>query len=474
MDDAGSGRGAAAAALGAGVALGLALMAAPRHESLGRPLDEDARIPHLLRRAGFGASAAEVADYRALGVEGTVERLVEYEHVPETADEKLELFYFDPAKLSDIQRKWVARMFFTTRPLREKVVLFWHGLLTSANSKVGRPELMDRQNDLFRRLALAPYGELLKAVSQDPAMMIWLDTRNSRRSAPNENYARELLELFSMGVGPYTEQDVRQAAQAFTGWTLDRDYKAVFNPSQADRESKPFLGTMVKTPEDVVDAIVAHPATADFMAEKLFAFFAYPNPEPATVAPYAELFRATSGSIKAVVRAILTSPPFYSERAYRARLKSPVEYAVGVLRQLRIPTDGGGVVERMVRMGQQLYNPPNVAGWPGGRTWLNSGTWIERMNFANAVTATRGESRIIQIDVRRYLEELGLRRADEVVEHFLGLLVDGRTNARARRVLDDYLGVAPSHDVLADRKLVDEKLRGLVYLVLAMPEYQLC
>jgi uncharacterized protein (DUF1800 family) len=365
-------------------------------------------------------------------------------------------------------------MAFTTRPLLEKMVLFWHGLLTSANSKVGRPELMERQNDLFRRLALAPYAELLKAVSRDPAMMIWLDTRNSRRTAPNENYARELMELFSMGVGHYSERDVREASKAFTGWTIDQSGSPVFNGYLADREPKPFLGTTVKTPEDVVDTIVAHPATADFMAGKLFAFFAYPNPEPATLAPLAEAFRTTNGSIKAVVRAILTSPAFYSERAYRARLKSPVEYAVGVLRQLRVPTDGGGVAERMIRMGQQLYNPPNVAGWPGGLSWLNSGTWIERMNFANAVTATRGDNRIIQVDVRRYLDELGLRRADDVVEHFVSLLVDGRISARAGRVLEDYLGVPPSHDVLADRKLADEKLRGLVYLVLAMPEYQLC
>jgi hypothetical protein len=468
---------AARVALGVGAALGVALLAAPKREVYGPPIDDELRVPHLLRRAGFGASAAELAEYRALGLAGAVDRLVDYEAVPETADEKIELFYFDPTRLADVQRRWFLRMLWTSRPLLEKMVFFWHGLLTSANSKVGRPALMERQNELFRKNALASYGDLLKAVSFDPAMMLWLDTHNSRRAAPNENYARELMELFSMGVGNYTETDVREAARAFTGWTVPpapKDGDPVFNPNQADRGPKQFLGRTVTTPEDVIDTIVAQPATARFMAAKLFAFFAYPDPEPEVVAPFAEIFRRTNGSIKAVVRAILTSDAFYSRRAYRARLKSPVESVVGALRQLGVPSDGSGVIDRLVRMGQQLYNPPNVAGWPGGRSWLNSGTWIERVNFANALTAVQGSGPIIPFYLERYLENLGLRRADDVVEHFLGLLVDGRTSARGRQVLHDYLGAAPDDDVTGGQQTIREKLRGLVYLILAMPEYQLC
>jgi hypothetical protein len=197
---------------------------------------------------------------------------------------------------------------------------------------------------------------------------------------------------------------------------------------------------------------------------KLFAFFVHPEPDARELAPLARVFRESGGSIRAVVRAILSSEALLSRRAYRARLKSPAEYAIGVLRQLGVPTDGSGVIERMIRMGQNLYNPPNVAGWPGGRSWLNSGTWIERLNYANAVTAVRGDSRMLPFEMRRHLEERGLRRPDEIVEHFLSLLVDGRVGAETRRLLHEYVGPSPSQ----------QRLRGVVYLILALPEHQLC
>jgi uncharacterized protein (DUF1800 family) len=453
----------AAKAVGLGAALGVALLAAPS----GQPelsLDDGSKVAHLLRRAGFGGSAEEQAEYRALGLAGAVDRLVDYESWPDDVDQKLALFYYDRSKLYDVQRQWVVRMLWGRRPLQEKMVLFWHGLLTSANSKVGRPDLMQAQNDFFRAHALDDYGTMLKGISRDPAMMLFLDTHNSRRARPNENYARELLELFSTGIGPYTERDVQEAARAFTGWTVPKEGPAVFNPSQFDPGQKRFLGLTVRTPDEVVDAIVAHPATARFVSSKLFAFFVHPEPDDREIEPLARVFGQTGGSVRAVVRAILTSEAFYSRRAYRARLKSPAEYAIGVLRQLGVPTDGSGVVGRMIRMGQNLYNPPNVAGWPGGRSWLNSGTWIERLNYANAVTSARGDQRMLSLPVGRYLDDRALRRPDEIVEHFLTLLVDGRVGAESRRVLAGYLGQAPT----------EERLRGLLYLVLAMPEHQLC
>ncbi|HEY3111109.1 MAG TPA: DUF1800 domain-containing protein [Chloroflexota bacterium] len=453
----------AAKAVGLGAALGVALLAAPGGQP-GLPLDEGAKVAHLLRRAGFGGSAEELAEYRALGLAGAVARLVDYESVPDDVEEKLLLFYFDAAKLYDAQRRWVLRMLWSRRPLQEKMVLFWHGLLTSANSKVGRPELMQRQNDFFRAHALDDYGTILKGISRDPAMMLFLDTHNSRRAHPNENYARELLELFSTGIGPYGERDVQEAARAFTGWTVPKDGQPVFNQSQFDPGEKQFLGATVRTADEVIDAIVAHPATARFVSAKLFAFFVHPAPDERELEPLARLFGETGGSIRALVRAILSSEAFYSRRAYRARLKSPAEYAVGVLRQLGVPSDGSGVVERMIRMGQNLYNPPNVAGWPGGRSWLNSGTWIERLNYANAATAARGDQGMLSLPLGRYLDERGLRRPDEIVDHFLALLVDGRVGAESRRVLSEHLGPAPT----------EAQQRGLVYLILAMPEYQLC
>jgi hypothetical protein len=470
----GAGLRTAATAVGVGAALGAALLAAPRRAEPGMPLDDETRLRHLIRRAAFGATGPDLAEYRRLGLGGTVDRLVDYESTPDDFDARIgDILSFDKTKLNDVQRRWLMRMVWSKRPLQEKMTLFWHGLLTSANAKVGRPELMERQNELFREHALADYGTLLKAVSRDPAMMLWLDTHNSRRAAPNENYARELMELFSMGVGHYTETDVRQAARAFTGWTVTKEGLPTFTRFQFDDGEKRFLGTTVKTGDDVVDAIVAQPATSQFIAGKLFAFFVHPAPTPADIEPFARVFRETGGSIRAVVRAILTSEAFYSPAAYRSRLKSPVEYVVGTMRQLGIPTEGTGVIERLVRMGQQLYNPPNVAGWPGGRSWLNSGTWIERLNFANAVSSKQGDGRILSWQAGRFLDDHGLTRADDAVDHLLDLLVDGRAGPESRRVLEQYLGVPPGTD-LARSAALDGKLRGVLYLILAMPEHQLC
>jgi uncharacterized protein (DUF1800 family) len=463
-----------AAVVGLAAAFGAALLAAPRRVETDGQLDEATRVAHLLRRAGFGATPAELVEHRSLGAAATVERLLDPGSAKDDVEEKLGRFGFDETRLGDIQREWVVRMVYSSRPLVEKMTLFWHGLLTSANSKVGRPALMRAQNGFFREHALGDFGTILKGVSRDPAMMLWLDTHNSRRANPNENYARELLELFSMGLGHYGEGDVREAARAFTGWTVSKQGEPVFNKRQFDPGAKSFLGTIVTAPEEVVDTLIGHPATGRFVAGKLFAFFAFPGADAATVEPFAEVFRRTGGSIREVVRAILTSDVFYSARAYRSRLKSPVEYALGALRSLGVPTDGRGVVERMTRMGQQLYNPPNVAGWPGGRAWLNSGTWIERLNYANGLTALRGAGPLASFDARRHLEERGLRRTDDVVAHVLDLLVDGRTNAAARRVLLDYMGVPPKADLTAEKRRLDERVRGLVYLVIAMPEYQLC
>lgn len=452
----------ARAAVGLAVTLGAALLAAPRAQPA---LDESARLGHLLRRAGFGASADDLAEARRRGLAATVDHLVDYEAVPDDVDRKLDLFFLDKSKLYDVQREWVMRMTWSQRPLQERMVLFWHGLLVSSNTKVGRPQLMQRQLALFREHALADYGTLLKAVWRDPAMLVFLDTHNSRRSAPNENFARELLELFSMGPGHYTERDIREASRAFTGWSMPREAnEPIFNPAQHDAGEKRFLGRTVRTPDDVVEAIVAHPATSSFVAAKLFNHFIHPSPTPPEVEPFAKVFRETGGSIREVVRAMLRSEAFYAPAAYRARLKSPAEYAIGVLRQLGVPTDGAGVIERMTRMGQSLLNPPNVAGWPGGRSWLNSGTWIERLNYANATTSTRADGRMLSIVPSVYLQRHELTTADAVLDHLLDLLVENRIGGEARRHLREYLGT----------ELTDEKVRGVVYLILAMPEHQLC
>jgi uncharacterized protein (DUF1800 family) len=228
------------------------------------------QISHLLRRAGFGGSPDEIDAHLALGFEGAVDRLIEFERVP---NDELEArvsameTQLDVTRLPALQNIWLSRMLFTARPLEERMTLFWHNHFATANSKVGRPPAMYDQNKLFRSQALGSFRELLKSVARDPAMLRWLDSNSNRRRSPNENFARELMELFTLGVGNYTEQDVREAARAFTGWFFDRNLGFVFNSNQHDPGQKTFLGrTGSWNGDDVIDIILQQPASADFVA----------------------------------------------------------------------------------------------------------------------------------------------------------------------------------------------------------------
>lgn len=293
----------------------------------GSALTGEVKLRHLLRRAGFGAGPAELAEYRTLGLTGTLDRLMKYGQVDNNAlEERLQRLNLNIDQRLDLERWWLLRMIYTARPLEEKMTLFWHGLLTSALSKVGKPGLMRQQNEFLRKNALGSFPDILKAASRDPAMMIWLDLNSDLKAHPNENYARELMELFSLGVGNYTEQDVREGARAYTGWSYRPLQGFVFNKNQHDSGETTFLGQTGNSDGDtVVDIIVKQPASARFIAGKLFGFFAYPNPSDDVLRPLIESYVSNNYSIKALVRSILTSEAFYSPRAYRALVKSPIE-----------------------------------------------------------------------------------------------------------------------------------------------------
>src|SRR5579875_2788780 len=318
-----------------------------------QPLSEQAQFAHLLRRAGFGAAPSELATYQQLGGNGAVNRLINYQPISnQELEDRLTALKLDLTKASGIQRWWVVRMVETARPLEEKMTLFWHGLLTSALSKVGRPEPMYVQNQFLRQNALGRFPDILKGISKDPAMMLWLDLGANRKGHPNENYARELMELFSLGIGHYTEQDVRESARAFTGWVVRRQragggavaFESVFNPRLHDDGEKTFLGQTGRFGgDDIIDIIVRQPASAQFIARKLFSFFAYPDPDDEVLAPLVAAYTASGYSIRALVRAILTSDAFYAPAAYRALIKSPAELVAGTARLLGIETDGRGL-----------------------------------------------------------------------------------------------------------------------------------
>src|SRR5215211_1552812 len=340
---------------------------------------ERTRVAHLLRRTGFGPSEQELNEYTQLGFDDAVSRLVNYASVPETPDR------LAPEEVG-LQVWWLDKMVHTARPLQEKMTLFWHGHLTSALRKVKDPNLLQAQNALFRANALGNYGEVLRAISRDGAMIRWLDLQTNRAGAPNENYGRELLELFTLGVGNYTEDDVDEVARAFTGWSSTPDGQFIFRRMQHDFGSKTILGQTGNFDGDDVSAMLAdHPTTARFIGSKLFRFFAYPNPEPATIDRLAGVYLANIGSIRALVESILRSPEFSSERAYRALIKSPTELIVGALRVLGAEAVPPQASQAMRLLGQELFDPPNVAGWFGNRSWINAATLLGRFNVLGAL-----------------------------------------------------------------------------------------
>jgi len=433
-------------------------------------------IAHLLRRAGFGATPTEIARYRAMGLESAIWELINYESVAnDEVEAKLAALAegLDMTKLESIQRWWLVRMLYTQRPLQEKMVLFWHGLLTSGRSRVVETSLLLDQNNFFRANALGNFGDITKGISKDAAMLIWLDGRNSRKGKPNENYARELMELFTTGEGKYTERDVRESARAFTGWTVDKDTKqVVYNPKAHDAGVKQFLGRSgVFNGDDIVDILMEQRVTGEFIAKKLFSFFAYRNPSPETIKSLADTFFSSGYSIKAVVEQILTSEEFYSPRAYRALVKSPTEYVVGSIKALELDSNADGLPWQMRRMGQSLFDPPNVAGWPGGPAWINSSTWLARLNFANRLSSSRKNNGTSPLDLNLVASNYDYKDPGAVRGHYTDHLVDGDISPGEKSALDHYLYSGDTFSM--DSRSLDKKGRTLVYLLLASPEYQL-
>jgi uncharacterized protein (DUF1800 family) len=302
------------------------------------------------------------------------------------------------------------------------------------------------------------------------------------------------MELFSLGIGNYTEQDVRESARAFTGWVLRGDRKSgqiqsELVPRQHDDGSKTFLGHTGNFDGDaIVDLLVQQPASARFIVNRLFGFFAYPNPTDDVLQPLIDAYRSSNYSIKALVQAILASDAFFSARAYRALVKSPVELVAGTVRTLGLETNGQGLSQLATQMGQEIFNPPNVAGWHGGPAWLTSGTWLARLNFANRVVASPPASSPTSLargnptplssgagegqGVRPVLAQLvGNGSPADFVDRVAGLLLDGQISPDQRQVLLDYL--TPPNGGSPGNAWLDERRRGALYLALAMPEYHL-
>jgi uncharacterized protein (DUF1800 family) len=300
------------------------------------------------------------------------------------------------------------------------MTLFWHNHFTSSLQKVRSPALMYRQNVLLRKHALGNFGGLLHAVSRDPAMLVYLDSATNRRGQPNENFARELMELFTLGEGKYAEQDIKEAARAFTGWSIDLDTGEFrFRPRQHDDGAKTVLERTVRTGDEVLDVLLAQPATAEYVAARLWREFVSPQPQPEELARVAAAFRDSGYEVRAALRALLLTPASWSPQNRAALIKSPSDLVVGTLRQFAISVnDPLPFVFLMRSLGQDLLSPPNVKGWPGGDAWINSTTLLARKQFLERLLRVE-ESRMVmqQPAMREKIDNLkpGARRVMQAI-----------------------------------------------------------
>ena len=382
--------------------------------------NESARVAHLLRRATFGATQDELQQAQSDGYARTVERLLDAKAVEpapfpggdEASSEK-------PLNIGQLQQWWIDHMLTTPTPFAERMTLFWHGHFTSDARKVGAQDpFLYWQNRTWRRFALSDLRTMLHEVTVDPAMLRYLDLAQSTGRNPNENYSRELMELFTMGPEAYTEDDVRAAAKALAGWrtpltqpVIDANLKRQMmqggqtpkNPPKADAvrtgifernrsytgPAFSFLGEFkVWNTDAVLDKILEQEATAPFIVRKVLTHFATPTPSDAYVARLAASFRRNRYDVKGLMRDVFMSPEFVAAPSYRALIKTPTEFMVNAAKALGDRTVGRLILGNAQGMGQVLFDPPSVGGWPENESWISSNTMLARANFVTAIVNT--------------------------------------------------------------------------------------
>jgi uncharacterized protein (DUF1800 family) len=372
---------------------------------------DDAR--HLLNRAGFGARPADLAQFAQLSREVAVDRLLAETPARAGIAPPAELTeYMAPSRLralDDEERKerakrnaialrawWVSNMLAAATPaeqLRERMALFWHSHFVSSLEKVKSAKLMLDQNALLRRHALGRFDVLLHAVGKDPAMVVYLDSATNRKGSPNENFAREVMELFTLGEGNYSEQDVKEAARAFTGWSIEPETGEFrWRPFAHDGGSKTVLGVSGNLDGDaVLDILLARPQTAELLVRKLWREFVSMSPDEKEVRRIAVRLRGSGYDMRVALREIFAGRAFWAAENRLALVKSPVDWVFGTLNTLDVePPEPAALAFALRQLGQDLFAPPNVKGWPGGETWINSSTLLARKQMAERLLRREG------------------------------------------------------------------------------------
>lgn len=458
---------------------------------------------HLLNRAAFGGTPKEIEALWSLGLESGVLTILkadedgdlfplpplvdpparlEFKNLEKAAateeDRKLlkkELNDAERLSMLDLRIWWLNRMRYTSAPLLEKATLFWHGHFATSNQKVNDPYLMWLQNETLRAYALGKFPDLLKAMSRDPAMIRWLDLGQSRKDHPNENFAREVMELFSLGEGHYSELDIQEAARAFTGYRVNPDTgRFVFRMKEFDAGTKTFLGkTGPFSGDEIIDAIVSQPQCARFIGRKLWTFFVAANPTEETVSKIADLLLSNGYDIGGTLQVIFRSADFYAPKVVHHQIKSPVQWIMQTTKVLEIPLPDDRVLENsLASLGQVVFAPPNVKGWEGGRAWISASSLLYRYNLATYLLSGKarilggGNTKTAVIPLEKIAPPESRSNADHLLDHLAFRIFNFSVMPKDRATYLAYLAKYPT-------PYADTTVRDLMQLMMGTPEYQL-
>tara|TARA_B100001245_G_scaffold76901_1_gene54612 strand:- start:2729 stop:4096 length:1368 start_codon:yes stop_codon:yes gene_type:complete len=451
-------------------------------------LDKKILIAHLLRRAGFGCTYDQIEKLSLMEYDDVVDLLINPEYGPPKDQDLLDRYFIASVEARTARHadpQWTWRLAKSEKQLEEKIALFWHGLLAVGGIKLDHGLAMLEEIDLFRKYGLGKFETLLLKISEDPGMMYWLDNQNSHKDAPNENYGRELLELFSMGIdengeGSYTEDDVKTAARAFTGWASRPTpppfflgpfpMEFSFDKSDHDNTEKTFLGEKGNfNGNDIVNMVATHPSTAKFICKRLYLYFVSETEDWDEINKLSDVFLKNNGEIKKVLEAMFKSEHFKSDDIRFKKVKSPSDLVFGVSRlvdKYKIPDlDSAELAINTLLMGQFLMNPPSVEGWHEGEEWIDSGSLIERINYASTEisdTSSAGVKRIIEI-----IKETNITDSNDLINNTLETLGYINITDKTKEMIKEHL----RKNKFTNK---EDKILDVLKLIVSTPDFQYC
>lgn len=456
------------------------------------------KIQHLYWRAGFGISLEELNSKAKQSLEQLVNQLIVAAKKPTLLNGNLKKMEYEAfSKMSKAERKsfrkeniqnnkilnvlWVNQMAKSTNPLIERMTLFWHGHFACIN-KIN-PYLSENQNNTIRQYALGNFKDLVLAISKDPAMIRFLNNQQNKKNSPNENYARELMELFTIGRGNYSENDIKEAARAFTGWHSNMRGEFFFNKRQHDFGEKTFMGqTGIWNGEDIIDIILEKKETAQFIATKVYRYFVNEKVNQQHIEELTESFYNSNYNIETLMREVFTSEWFYDKEHIGSKIKSPIDLLVGIMKTLNVKfEDTKSVILIEKLLGQILFNPPNVAGWSGDKAWIDNASLMIRLNLVNYLFQTAEMNIIEKPEFESTKNRMAKRRLNATLStrHLVKSLKNKDVNT-VYKELSNWL-IQPNlklkqsdFDEFTRNSTIKEYIESLLIRLMTLPEYQLC